>query len=120
MAQFNAFEEVIDFSFWRELCEKHGTLRHYRRGEYFARVGEVIKNAGWIVSGGFKHSLIDNAGNAKAVGFVFEGSILANYVSAMHGKKMPTDIIALEDSDVLVIPASMIRERVIQDPTLHI
>ena len=120
MAQFNAFEEAIDFSFMRELCEKHGTLRHYRRGEYFARVGEVIKNAGWIVSGGFKHSLIDNAGNEKAVGFVFEGSILANYLSATHGKKLPTDIIALEESDVLVIPASMIRERLLFDPTLHI
>ncbi len=56
MAQFNAFEEAVDFSFWRELCEKHGTLRHYRRGEYFAHTGEVIKNVGWIVSGGFKHS----------------------------------------------------------------
>ena len=42
------------------------------------------------------------------------------YISAMHGKKMPTDIIALEESDVLVIPASMIRERLMSDPTLHI
>lgn len=119
-AQFNAFEEAIDFSFWRNLCEKHGTLRHFKRGEYFARTGEVLKNAGWIVSGGFKHSLIDNDGNAKTVGFVFEGSALANYISSMHGKKMPTDIIALEDSDVLVIPASLIRERLMFDPTLYI
>lgn len=120
MAQFNAFEEAIDFSFWREICEKHGTLRHFRRGEYFARTGEVLRNAGWIVSGGFKHSLIDDSGNAKTVGFVFEGSVLANYISSMHDKKMPTDIIALEDSDVLIIPASMIRERLMSDPTLYI
>ncbi len=45
-SQFNAFEEALDFSFWRELCEKHGTLRHFKRGEYFARTGEVLKNAG--------------------------------------------------------------------------
>lgn len=120
MAQFNAFEEAIDFSFWKELCEKHGKPRHFRRGEYFVRTGEVLKNVGWIVSGGFKHSLTDNSGNAKAVGFVFEGSILANYVSAILHKKMPTDIIALEDSDVLIIPASIIRERLMCDPTLHI
>lgn len=119
-SQFNAFEEAIDFSFWRELCEKHGTLRHYARGEYFARTGEVLKNAGWIVKGGFKHSLIDKSGNAKTVGFVFEDSVLANYISSMHGKKMPTDIIALMDSDVLVIPASLIRERLMFDPTLYI
>ena len=120
MAQFNAFEEAIDFSFWKELCEKHGTLRHFKRGEYFARTGEVLKNAGWIVSGGFKHSLIDNSGNAKTVGFVFEGSVLANYISSIHRKKIPTDIIALEDSDVLVIPASLIHERLMLDPTLYI
>lgn len=119
-SQFNAFEEAIDFSFWRELCEKHGTLRHFRRGEYFARTGEIVREAGWIASGGFKHSLIDNDGNAKTVGFVFEGSVLANYISSMHGKKMPTDIIALMDSDVLVIPASLIRERLMFDPTLYI
>lgn len=119
-AQFNAFEEAIDFSFWRDLCEKHGTLRHFKRGEYFARTGEVLKKAGWIVSGGFKHSLIDNDGNAKTVGLVFEGSVLANYISSMHGKKMPTDIIALEDSDVLVIPSTLIRERLMFDPTLYI
>ena len=119
-SRFNIFEEALDFSFWRELCEKHGTMRHFRRGEYFARTGEVLRNAGWIVSGGFKHSLIDNSGNAKTVGFVFEGSVLANYISSMHCKKMPTDIIALEDSDVLVISASLIRERLMFDPTLYI
>ncbi len=119
-SRFNIFEEALDFSFWRELCEKHGTMRHFRRGEYFARTGEVLRNAGWIVSGGFKHSLIDNSGNAKTVGFVFEGSVLSNYISSMHGKKMPTDIIALEDSDVLVITASLIRERLMFDPTLYI
>lgn len=120
MARFNAFEEALDFSFWREICEKHGTLRHFRRGEYFARTGDVLKIAGWIVSGGFKHSLIDDSGNAKTVGFVFEGSVLANYISSMHGKKMPTDIIALTYSDVLIIPASIIRERLMFDPTLYI
>ncbi len=119
-SQFNAFEEAIDFSFWRELCEKHGALRHFRRGEYFARTGEVVNEAGWIVKGGFKHSLIDKSGNEKTVGFVFEGSVLANYISSMHSKKMPTDIIALMDSDVLVIPASIIRERLMLDPTLYI
>lgn len=118
--QFNAFEKTLDFSFWRELCERQGTLRHFRRGEYFAQTGEVLKNAGWIVKGGFKHSLIDTSGNAKTVGFVFEGSVLANYISSMHGKEIPTDIIALEDSDVLVVPASIIRERLTLDPTLYI
>lgn len=120
MAQFNAFEEALDFSFWKEICEEHGTLRRFRRGEYFVRVGEVMRKVGWIVSGGFKHSLIDNSGKEKAVGFVFEGSILANYLSAMTHQKMPTDIIALEDSVVLIVSASLIREKFTSNPKLHI
>lgn len=120
MAQFNTFEDAIDFSFWKEICEKYGTLQHYCRGEFFTHIGSVLKEVGWIVSGGFKHSLIDNAGNYKAAGFVFEGSVLANYLSGILGKIMPTDIIAIEDSEVLVVPVEFIRERLIYDPTLNI
>lgn len=120
MGRFNAFEKEIDFSFWREICHSHGKTLGYRRGEYFVHEGEVMRSVGWIVTGGFKHSLTDSVGCAKSVGFVFEGSILANYISVMKGAPMPTDIIALENSEVLVVPASMIRDRLLYDPTLSI
>lgn len=42
-SQFNAFEDAIDFSFWRELCEKNGKLRHSRCNEYLACTEEVNK-----------------------------------------------------------------------------
>ena len=120
MAQFNAFEDAIDFSFWREICEAYGERVRFSRGDFFVRAGEVLRRAGWIVTGGFKHSLTDSAGNAKSVGFVFGNSILANYMSVMLGHTMPTDIIALEDSEVLVVPAALIRERLVCDPTLNL
>ena len=60
MGWFNPFENAIDFSFWKEICEEHGTLRHYSRGEYFVHAVTVLKQIGWILSDGFKHSLIDN------------------------------------------------------------
>ncbi len=56
MAQFNAFEEAIDFSFWKELCEKHGKPQHFRRGEYFVRTGEVLKN---VVLSAIKSDYLD-------------------------------------------------------------
>lgn len=120
MAQFNFFEEKIDFSFWREMCAKYGVRRRFVRGEHFVHAGTELREIGWIESGGFKHSIIDSAGNHKAVGFVFQGSILANYVSAVLGKKMPTDIVALEDSEVNLVPAEMLVERLAYDPTFHI
>ena len=91
MSQFNSFENAIDFSFWREICEEYGTRRSYCRGDYFTHTGTMLQEVGWIVSGGFKHSLIDNAGNIKAVGFVFDGSVLGNYQSVMLGRPMQTD-----------------------------
>ena len=120
MAKFNTFETAIDFSFWKEICEKFGTTVHYRRGDYFAHSDSKLRQVGWIVSGGFKHSLIDNAGNDKAVGFVFEGTVLANYESVLLGKPMPTNIIALEDSETLVVPTEIMKERLVYDPTLNI
>lgn len=120
MAQFNAFEKDIDFSFWREICEEHGERVRFGRGDFFVRAGEVMRKVGWIVEGAFKHSLADNTGKAKSVGFVFENSILANYMSVMLGQKTPADIIALEESEVLVAPAAMMRERLVNDPTLNL
>lgn len=120
MPQFNAFEEAIDFSFWKETCEKYGTLTHFSRSDYFAHAGKTLQNVGWIISGGFKHSIIDSSGNMKAVGFVFEGAVLANYLSAITGKIMPTDIIALEDSEVLTAPIETIKNRLVLDHNLNL
>ncbi len=72
MAHFNPFEYAVDFSFWKEICEKHGYQRYFKRGDFFVHSDDVLKQVGWIASGSFKHSLIDNAGNHKAVGFVFK------------------------------------------------
>lgn len=119
MVKFNAFEKRIDFSFWKEICEEFGERRSICRGEHFVRIGEMMRKVGWIVSGGFKHCLIASDGTVKTVGFVFGPTILANYESVILGNPMQTEILALEDSEVLEIPAEIIRERLICDPTLH-
>lgn len=54
------------------------------------------------------------------MGFVFENSPLTNYQSAFLGRPCPTDIMALEDSEVLVAPASLIHDCILNDPTLNI
>ena len=61
--------EPIDFSLCKEVFEKLGERRLFGRGEYFARSGEVMEYAGWIVSGGFKYSLMSSDGNNSVIGF---------------------------------------------------
>ena len=99
MEKFNDFERDIDFAFWKNICESHGELRHFRRGECFVHSGEELKFCGWIKTGGFKHTLTDSEGNHKVVGLVFRNAVLANYSATMFNRPITTDIIALEDSD---------------------
>ena len=120
MEKFNAFEQDIDFAFWKEICESQGELRHFRRGEYFVYSGENLKHCGWIQSGGFKHTLADSEGNLKTVGFVFKNAVLANYSAIMQGRSMANDIVALEDSDVMVVSTKLIREYIKGNPELHL
>ncbi len=120
MEKFNAFERDIDFAFWKEICESYGELRHFRRGEYFVHSGSSLGYCGWIKTGGFKHTLTDCEGNLKVVGFVFENTVLANYSAIISGGPIATDIIALEDSDVIMVPVRLIREHISNNPDLHL
>jgi hypothetical protein len=120
MEKFNDFERDIDFAFWKNICESHGELRHFRRGECFVHSGEELKFCGWIKTGGFKHTLTDSEGNHKVVGLVFRNAVLANYSATMFNRPITTDIIALEDSDVMVVPTKQIRIYIENNPELHL
>jgi CRP-like cAMP-binding protein len=120
MSGFNAFEKSIDFSLVRELCCNEGTLTRYRKGEHFATAGEIIKRVAWIKTGSFRHSLIDHDGTEKSVGFVFSGSMLANYISAVMKRPLPTSITAIEDSEVYEVAVSRFRELLFNDPTFSL
>ena len=112
-------EPSVDFSLCKEVFETFGERRLIGRGEYFARSGEVMEYAGWIVSGGFKYSLTSSDGSNRVIGFSLDDSLLIDYESVMHYTKMRTDIIALEDSEVIVITAKILRERLNGDHELN-
>ena len=118
MEKVNNTENSADFSFCKEMLEKFGERRLIVRGEYFARSGEVMEYAGWLVSGGFKYSLMASDGNNSVIGFSLDDSLLIDYESVMHSTKMRTDIIALEDSEV-IIPAKILREKLNCDHELN-
>ena len=101
------------------MFEKFGEWRLFSRGEYFARSGEVLEYAGWIVSGGFKYYLTSSDGNNRVIGFSLDDSLLIDNESVIHSTIMRTDIIALEDSEVIVIPAKIMREQLNCDHELN-
>ena len=118
MVKTNCKENAVDFSLCKEIFEKLGERRLFGRGEYFAPSGEVMEYAGWIVSGGFKYSLTSSDGNNRVIGFSLDDSLLIDYESVMHSAKMRTDVIALVDSEVIVIPAKIMREKLNSDHEL--
>lgn len=95
MVKANNRKETTDCSFCNEMFEKLGERRLIGRGEFFARSGEVMECAGWIVSGPFKYSLMASDGNDRVTGFSLDDSLLIDYESVIHSIKMGTDIIAL-------------------------
>ena len=102
------------------MFEKLGVQRLFSRGKYFAGSGEVMEYAGLVVSGGFKYSLMSSDGNNRVIGFSLDDSLLIDYESVMHSTKMRTDIIALEDSEVIVIPTKIMRARMNRDHELNV
>ena len=64
------------------------------------------------------YSLMASDGNNRVIGFALDDSLLIYYESVMHSTKMRTDIIALEDSEVIVIPAKIMREKLNRDHEL--
>ena len=114
----NNMENTVDLSLCKEMFEKFGERRLLSRDEYFVRSREVMEYAGWIVSGGFKYYLTSSDGNNRVIGFALDDSLLIDYESVMHSTKMRTDIISLEDSEVIVIPAKIMREKLNRDHEL--
>ena len=107
----NRSNNTVYFLSCKKVFEKFGERQLFSWGEYFACTCEVMEYAGWMVSGGFKYSLMSSYRNNRVIGFSLDDSLLIDYESVMHSTKMRTDIIALEDSEVIIIPAKIMREK---------
>ncbi len=41
IAEFNSYMSNIDIDFFKELCLKHGELRHYKKNEFILHEGDA-------------------------------------------------------------------------------
>lgn len=51
IAEFNSYMSNIDIDFFKELCLKHGELRHYKKNEFILHEGDACSFFGFILSG---------------------------------------------------------------------
>jgi CRP/FNR family transcriptional regulator len=91
--------------------------RRVRRGEALFGAGDEFKSVYAIRSGFFKTSLIDGEGREQVTGFFMGGELLG--MDGVGSGRYNGSAIALEDSEVCVMPFSLIEEISREVPALQ-
>ncbi|MBV8031704.1 MAG: fumarate/nitrate reduction transcriptional regulator Fnr [Betaproteobacteria bacterium] len=91
--------------------------RRVRRGESIFAAGDEFRAVYGIRSGFFKTSLIDDEGREQVTGFFMGGEILG--MDGLGSGRYTGSAIALEDSEVCVMPFSLVEEMAREVPSLQ-
>ncbi|MDE6270427.1 MAG: Crp/Fnr family transcriptional regulator [Muribaculaceae bacterium] len=116
---FNTYKESSVVDFWHDLCAREGELRHYDRGDYFFREGEVARYLGFIESGTFKYITFGEDGTEHVMGLEFTGGFVTDFPFSIHGYKARTSVIAASPSDIRCVSVARIRELLAANPSLE-
>ncbi len=88
-----------------------------RRGTYLYRIGDPFRNLYAVRSGAFKTVDISEDGSEKITGFYLSGEILG--LDAISTERQNFGAIALEDSEVCVVPFPRLEELLREIPALQ-
>jgi CRP/FNR family transcriptional regulator len=91
--------------------------RRIKRGERLFNAGDTFRGLFAIRSGFFKTSLVDGEGRDQVTGFFMGGELLG--MDGLGSGRYKDHAIALEDSDVCVMPYSLIEEVALEVPSLQ-
>jgi len=91
--------------------------RRIKRGETLFNAGDEFKTVYAIRSGFFKTSLIDGEGREQVTGFFMGGELLG--MEGIGSGRHNGTAIALEDSEVCVMPFALIEEMAREVPSLQ-
>jgi len=125
------FEVTCSSCNMRELCLPQGLAdadmtsfekvvyarRRIRRGEALFAAGDEFKAIYSVRSGFFKSSLVDGEGREQVTGFFMGGELLG--MDGIGTGRYNGAAIALEDSEVCVLPYSLIEQMAAEVPALR-
>lgn len=110
MKDFNKYTSYVNYSPIADFALQQGKQVSFKKGDYFARQGEICKTMGFIVSGAFRYCCINSLGENRIVGYAFKDSFVGNYPAVQLQDKSNVDIQALCDCSVFVINYQQIAE----------
>lgn len=117
-SKFNTYIDSPSVEFWRELCLREGTLKHYEKGEAFFTAGNVARYFGYIKSGTLKYVAYSDEGSEHVLGLEFAGEFVTDFPFSLYGQKARTSVIAETSCDIYCVSTSMIGQRIRTDSLL--
>lgn len=105
--------------YWRDLCLREGVVRHYDRGDYFFRQGEVAKYLGLVVSGTLIYSVMGADGTEHVIGLEYTDEFVSDFPFSITGTPARVSVIAQSPCEILCVSTQTLRERMDNDAALR-
>lgn len=115
---FNTYIKNPSVDYWRALCLREGTLRHFDKDEEFFTTGYVARYFGYIKSGTLKYVAYSDNGTEHVIGLEFEGEFVADFPFSLYGLKARASVIAETPCDIYCISTSLLEQRLKTDTVL--
>lgn len=87
----------------RQFFIENGTLKRYKKDEFFIRRGQNNNSIGLIVGGGFRFVGYSSEGKEQIMGYSFENDFAVDYATFQIQTPSLIDIQSITDSDVLYL-----------------
>ena len=81
MVNFNRYMNEVNFLDIQKLCLEKGKPVEIKKKDYLVRQGELSKCAGFIESGIFRYTRIDNEDKEHIVGYSFQNDYVCDYAA---------------------------------------
>ena len=91
--------------------------RQYRKGDYAYRAGDPFDSLFAVRTGFFKTSMLTEDGRDQVTGFLMTGELMG--LDGISTERHPCDAVALEDSELCVIPFAKLEELSREVPSLQ-
>ncbi len=112
MTEFNSYMSNIDIDFFKELCLKHGELRHYKKNEFILHEGDACSFFGFILSGVVKYSCTNRTENKSYnVGFSFPNEFIGDYPTCLYGMKSELNIQAIIPCEIYICSSTFLQQK---------
>lgn len=86
-------------------------MKHFENGEFIARQGDAVDSLYLLLKGSVKTEMISDSGAVLNIETINAPNPLAPAFLFAENNRFPVDVIALEDSEVMLIPKSSVMKQ---------